>query len=261
MLQFELREHPVEARVFSWDEVDRSRESLALMGVIKDYSPLFEFPNLRRLWVSQANPVQLDLIGQLTRLEFLSIWWLRSIRDLGPLANLTNLTSLHISGTISGVSLEPLARLTGLRKLAIAANMSTVANMGHLKVPTLAPLARPAQLEYFELFGIRPADRTLEQLTKLQSLKKLDIMNDFPVEETARLAGRPPNTEGFFREPYFEGRENDDFLRCKKCGVRQRVVRIGRARPHFLCPDCDRAKLQEHLENYERLKREFAGQG
>lgn len=109
--------------VRDWGEPDPFADTLGIIGGTKDYSPLLRFPNLRRLWVGDATPPRLEAVGQLSRLQCLSAS-LRSIKDLSPLANLTNLAELSLYGNIPGVSLEPLAKLKNLRKLRIWALVS-----------------------------------------------------------------------------------------------------------------------------------------
>jgi hypothetical protein len=247
---------PEAAKIFDWKTADRGLEALALYGTITDYTPLLEFANLRRLWVSQANPKQFDLICRLPQLEKLGISWMRSIKSLSPLANLSNLKVLSLDGNLKEVSLEPIGALTQLRVLALAALMSTTINGSVIYCQSFDPLANLSHLEYFELSGMKPREGTLEPFTHLKSLKKLEMDNLFTLEEYARLAVGLPNAEGLFHSPY-HFTTGDEYLKCKRCGGLDLVVLMGKKRGAMSCRSCNPNALDEHLAEFEELKQKF----
>ena len=111
---------------------------------IEDFSPLELMTGLRKLDVSDNKLTDDDLahIQGLTRLEWLDVGKYYSdpetyvLTDIGPLANLVNLTDLHVEGN-DITDLSPLAGLTELKKLHFHRNeiedVSVVAGFPNLE--------------------------------------------------------------------------------------------------------------------------------
>ena len=244
-------------QVRSWDEARPDARALWLLGSIRGYSPLGKFPKLRDLRVWSANPEQLEIIGGLKGLRCLRVDGLRGVTNLGPLAGLCDLLTLRLEGNLRGVSLEPIGQLQALRELSIAELVSSAVNGKFATVLTFAPLAGLLRLKWLQLFGVKPLDGSLAPLASLTGLKELDLPNAFPLEEFARLAARLPKTKGVFQKPLFACKP-DDILKCKKCSGANRTVLVGAARRAMVCPVCDAERIDEHVRQYEQLKREFA---
>lgn len=251
---FNLKDVPGRLAIKEWREADPFADTLGLLNGIKDFSPLTQFPNLRRLWVSGAKQDQLDVIGELTQLECLCVSLPPSTNDLRPLGRLTNLRDLSFDGQIDGALLEPLANLVELRRLFISAQLTSYKT---LYFDAFAPLGSLTKLEHLELYGVKPRDESLVPLTRLRNLKRLGMSNIFLLAEMARMAAALPNTEGIFHDPVLELGSGQGF-ECKKCGREKRIMLVGRSRSSFPCGVCDAKLIENHIAEYERFKGELA---
>ena len=163
---------------------------------LADLSPLADFKQLRRLFVSGASVSNLAPLAGLTKLEELNLVQ-TSVSDLTPLAALTNLTSLLVWQTsvsdltsISGLtnlttlyvwwtSVSDLAPLTGLTNLMIL-------NVTGTSVSDLAPLAGLRNLTSLDVSATSVSD--LAPLAGLKNLVNLDVAST-SVSDLAPLAG------------------------------------------------------------------------
>jgi internalin A len=105
----------------------------------------------------------------------LTIYGLRPIIDLAPLAGLTNLKNLHLSGKIT--NLTPLANLTNLEELYLETtstkDITPLAGLTNLKtlrlynnaITNVTPLAR--------LTNLKELDLTFNQITNVSPLSSL----------------------------------------------------------------------------------------
>jgi len=228
---------------------------MAVQYGIKNFETLLEFPNLRNLFLPEVNPQKLDIVSRLTQLEQLEISSMRSVTSLEPLASLRNLQLLSLGISFKEFDLEPLGQLTNLRILAIAISMGSGVNGGKAFCPTFAPLANLQDLEYLELFAIKPRDNTLQPISKCKKLKLLDICNMYSLEDYACLAASLPNAEGLFQTPYYQP-TRDDFI-CNKCGCRDEYILFGVKRRTSICAKCEKHKLYEHIARFEQLKLKY----
>lgn len=253
--QAQLDKVPDSSRIREFRGVDRSVDALAVIGSIKDLTPLHEFPNLRHLWMNQVNYEQFKQICSLDQLEKLGIYLSPNIIDLSPIANMRNLQILSIESSFNDVSLEPLRLLTKLRVLSISTSMSKAMNGGTGYFESFAPLGDLCYLEYLELFAVKPRELGLEPLTRLKSLKELEINNLYSLEDYAHLAADLPNTKGLFQTPYYKTKL--DTRKCKMCGGIDYYVLFGNKRRAFVCVRCEKDKLDKHLLLFEQLKQKF----
>ncbi|WP_319586101.1 hypothetical protein [uncultured Desulfobulbus sp.] len=253
--QARLDNVPESSRIKKFRGVDRSVDALAVFGSIKDLTPLHEFRNLRQLLMNRINYDQLKQISSLEQLERLSVYLSPSVTDLSPIAKMSNLQILSLESSFKDVSLEPLRLLTNLRVLSISTLMSKAVNGGTGCFDSFDPLGDLCNLEYLELFAVKPRELGLEPLTRLKSLKELEINNLYSLEDYAHLAVDLPNTKGLFQTPYYQTKL--DAWKCKMCGGIDYYVLFGTKRRAFVCIRCEKDKLDKHLLLFEQFKQKF----
>jgi hypothetical protein len=110
--------------------------------------PIARFANLRGLEIATYPDDSLVVIGELRMVQYLRVLHMPRVRDLSPLAQLESLVTL---------------RLDTLPSWDNSGKGTTVQSLG--------PLAHLQALEHLELFGVVPADGSLEPLLSCRSLK------------------------------------------------------------------------------------------
>jgi len=214
-----------------------------------DLSALAVLPHLTHLEISGAR-VNLGGLANLQNLRSLS---LDDPRTLDGLESLTQLKDLTVYCFSHIRSLAPVGKLAQLEKLYVSTPPSYDASRKCHEVESLAPISDLKQLCSLVMRGTLPDDRTLKPLHTLTQLETLEITHVycFGLEDYASLALALPKTTGHCLQPYFEANWAPP---CRKCG-RRRVVLTGPPPrcPRFLCPDCNSAKLAQHVDKWEAI--------
>lgn len=210
----------------------------------------FRLPLLTTLSVRHANAGDLQFLAGHATLETLTVWQCPKLTRLDGIERLMRLTALYFNdlGTIE--SLVPLAALTGLRTLALTGGVETTQGL-----PSLAPLRALARLEQLHLTSAKVIDSDLSPLADLPRLKHLDLTpRNFEPAEIARLAAAYP----FFLRELLTLRDFDVWdgaPGCKTCKSSRKVLFL-RRKKLLWCPRCEAAKLAAHVEGFERLVEE-----
>jgi hypothetical protein len=108
---------------------------------------------------------------------------------LEPLSQLTSLAHLEITHLPKVTSLAPLAKLKSLKKLTLSTLPGWDTSRKVTLVESLAPLAACPSLEDLELFGVVPESRTVDDLLKIKSLKRVRV-SQYSKTEQERLRQR-----------------------------------------------------------------------
>ncbi|MES9719726.1 leucine-rich repeat domain-containing protein, partial [Bacillus altitudinis] len=111
----------------------------------------------------------------------------------------------------------------------------------------LQPLRYLKNLKYLCLSNIKVKDESLEPISALEGLKELDISNQFPTEEYARLSVTLPNTKCDRFAPYI-------FLSSPI--VDKDVMVIGKRKPK-LNSKVDGKKLQKYEEQFKAYQEKY----
>ncbi len=210
----------------------------------------FRLPLLRTLGVRHADSGDLQFLTGLGTLETLTVWQCPKLTRLDGIERLTRLTALYFNdlGTIE--SLAPLAALTGLQTLALTGGIWKTQGL-----PSLVPLQALARLEQLHIRSSKVIDGDLRPLADLPRLSHLDLTpRNFEPAELAYLAATYPF---FLRELL----TLDDFDKwagthgCKKCGSGRKLLFL-RRKKLLWCPRCEGAKLAALVEGFERLVEE-----
>lgn len=116
-----------------------------------------------------------------------------------------------------------------------------------LNLNTLQPLRYLNNLKHLGLFNIKVKDESLEPLSDLKGLKELEISNQFPTEEYARLSVALPNTKCDSFEPFiFLSSPIED----------KDVMVVGKRKP-FLNSKADQKKLQKYEEQFKSYQSKY----
>ncbi len=138
---------------------------------------------LRLPWLARSRATDLRPLEGLLRLQGLTLAGNHDISDLGPLAHLTALRDLQLSGRIT--DLRPLRNLRDLQRLTIhhrgLKNLEPLAGLSELqaldvsgsKVRDLSSLSALVHLHSLDLSGTRVVD--LRPLSRLPQLETLDL--------------------------------------------------------------------------------------
>lgn len=124
---------------------------------------LRRYTNIRTLVVATYPDADLEPIAALESLQYLSLLHLPKVTDLVPLSQLQQLHTLR---------LETLGGWDSSGKVTT--------------VESLEPLARLARLTHLELFGVRPANKSLRDLESAPNLVSVRV-SKYPKQETTRF--------------------------------------------------------------------------
>lgn len=233
---------------------------LSVVGRAKNLERLSDLPMLEALWIEGVNESQLQQIlrridplflyisgmrlahlgslGELKGLLGLEIHRNSRVEDLAFLEGLSNLRLLALVGCNEVRALDPLSSLTKLEILDLAGGM-----WGTFSPSTLGPIRHLRTLRGISLKSIRVGDQSLEPLTFLTRLEHLELSNQFPTEEFARLSVAFPHLECSALRPFVE---------VPWPGRKQRVMVTGKGKPILELP-----KDQDRLDRYTRRFREL----
>ncbi|HEY9825416.1 MAG TPA: hypothetical protein V6D19_08215 [Stenomitos sp.] len=222
---------------------------------------------IRTLWFhSKVTQELFEAVCRMPKLEGLYIKW-SCINDLAPISALSNLTRLHIGGAPSAASIEALCNLKNLVDLELenvtaAKNLSFLEQLPQLKslelsgdsnslkslrIETLRPVSKLAELEKLSIFTATVDDESLEPIGELPKLKYLFLSNQFKMEEYAKLAGKLHSVTCDRFSPIDAP---VSWTQCKKCGQSTMILLTGKRMP-FLCQECDSARIQRHIEKFQ----------
>jgi hypothetical protein len=139
--------------------------------------PLAQYPNLRTLVVATYPDVDLSPLAHLEGLKYLRLLHMPRVNDLAPLINLRQLVT---------VRLETLPSWDSSGKVTV--------------VDSLRPLAELPNLAHLELFGVRPATKSLRDLEVAPGLTSVRV-SKYPKAEITRFREATGLSDGFAPPP------------------------------------------------------------
>lgn len=243
--------------------VEAPPSRMAILGKTRNIDRLSGFQALEALWVGDVNerrfseilpridPLYLALdgvrvadlspLGRLRRLQALEIRWNTKVSDIAFLENLPGLRLLTLSHCPQVHDLGPIGALKNLEILDLSGGMWST-----FRPRTLEPLGRLAKLWGLSLKAIRVGDQSLEPVARLASLRELELSNQFPTEEYARLSVALPEVRCARFAPYL------DF----PVGGAEKVMVTGKGKPVLTLPE-DRARLETYVQRYREMQARF----
>lgn len=233
--------------------VDGKTKNIELLGGLK----------IRELWVFAVNQKQFDKIMTYVNPEVLYVYEMRveNLSKLQEMSNLralylcwntknTNLWDLRYNKNLSYLLIEDFSKLEDLTPIKDGQNLEGLYLGGGivkaLNVKTLEPIGELVQLNTLTLMNIKVKDLSLEPLMNLEWLKQLNLSNQFPTEEYAKLSVALHSTKCNFFKPYVY----TDPIEGKN------VMIIGRRKP-FLNSKTDLEKIQKYEEEFKKIQEQF----
>lgn len=140
-------------------------------------APVMQYPNLLTLVVATYPDADLEPIALLDRLEYLSLLHLAGVSDLAPLVRLTRLHTVRLATLPSW---DPSGKVT--------------------EVGSLRPLALLPKLTHLELFGVRPASKSLHDLEEAPRLASVRV-SEYPKAEVTRFYDLTGMSDAFAPSP------------------------------------------------------------
>ena len=201
-----------------------------------------------------------------SQFEAISFWKNKSVSDLSPLEDLTNVKFIHFffnqkatdlwnmerNEKLSGLSIYDFSKLHSVVKVATAPylNYFSIGNRvwPKMEIESLKPLIH-SQITHFGWWGAKILDNDYLCLADSR-IKKLDMfIRHFTIDELARLVANIPDLTGEITKPYKEcsiiesGEKTTYYLLCK--GKRK------------LIKGKDDDKLKKYLEDYNSLVEKY----
>jgi hypothetical protein len=237
---------------------------LSILGKTKNISRLADFPSVEALWVGDVNERQfkevlplidplyllfdglrvadLARLGNLRRLNALEIRWNTKVTDISFLENLTGLRLLALSHCPKVHDLGPIAALKNLEILDLSGGMWST-----FRPDTLEPLRHLHKLRGLSLKAIGVKDQSLAPIAGLEKLEELELSNQFPTEEYARLSVALPHIQCTHFSPYLDFGAGGDA---------NQVMVTGKGKPVLSLPK-DTARLERYVQRFEEMQNNF----
>lgn len=244
--------------------LDGTETRLCILGRTKNLDRLAELTSLEALWIGDLREAQFTRIVSLIDPLYLLFDGLR-VADLSPLGRLQQLQALEIRWNTKVSDISFLHNLTGLRLFALyhcpkVHDIGPISALRSLEVldlfggmwstfkpDTLKPLENLEKLWGLSLKAIRVGDQSLEPVANLKQLRYLELSNQFPTEEYARLSVALPDTECTHFAPYFDFFAGEDA---------KQVMVTGKGKPVLSLPK-DSARLERYVQRFQDLQESF----
>ena len=234
----------------------------------EDIDCLEEYPTAKSLIISGLNQECFEYLIKHygSQFEAISFWKNKSVSDLSPLEDLTNVKFIHFffnqkatdlwnmerNEKLSGLSIYDFSKLHSVVKVATAPylNYFSIGNRvwPKMEIESLKPLIH-SQITHFGWWGAKILDNDYLCLADSR-IKKLDMfIRHFTIDELARLVANIPDLTGEITKPYKEcsiiesGEKTTYYLLCK--GKRK------------LIKGKDDDKLKKYLEDYNSLVEKY----
>lgn len=244
--------------------VEGNPARLSILGKTRNLERLEAFTSLEALWVGDLGERQFaEIVPRIDPL-YLNFHTMR-VADLSALARLKRLQALEIHSNTRLADITFLGGLKGLRLLAIGhcpnvRDIGAVANLRELEIldlsggfwstfrpHTLAPIRRLSKVRGLSLKSIRVGDQSLAPVAALKGLQTLELSNQFPTREYARLSVALPHLDCPQLAPYFE---------VTKGGPDPEIMVTGKGKPVLSLPK-DQARLERYVQRFEKMQEEF----
>jgi hypothetical protein len=245
---------------------DFSQREISITADVKNINLLANV-KIEKLWLFCAKEKDIDRIFKIIQPEYVNLYQLLA-KDLTCLEQLKCKT-LVLDWNTKALKLWNLKKNDNLRKLSVR-DFSKISNINEiqnakelvslsleggmwkpLKIDSLNPLIHLKKLKWLRLMQIKVADESLEPISSLNNLKKLEISNQFPTKEYANLTVKLPKTECSMFQPYQEVEIKDEYGNL----VYDRMI-IGKRKP-FLLSKKDQTRIEKYEKEFEKLKNNY----
>jgi hypothetical protein len=269
MNEIEINPYAVKPAVISdISNFDFSKNEISITADAKNLN-LLQNIRIDKLWLFSAKEKDIDRIFKIIQPEYVNLYQILA-KDLTCLEQLKCKT-LVLDWNTKALKLWNLKKNDNLRKLSVRdfskiSNINEIQNakkllslslegeLKDLKIDSLSPLIHLKKLQYLRLMQIKVADESLEPISGLNNLKKLEISNQFPTKEYANLTVKLPKTECSMFQPYQEVEIKDEYGNL----VYDRMI-IGKRKP-FLLSKKDQTRIEKYEKEFEKLKNNYVQQ-
>ncbi|MGE7768851.1 leucine-rich repeat domain-containing protein [Peribacillus sp. NPDC096540] len=261
---FRLGEQP--QFVDDLSDVDDSSTELLIQGKTKNIEKLKSFSKLIKLWIYTVNQNEFNTILSLVNPKMLHIYEMR-VEDLSIIGSLKDVEVMSLDWNLKATCLWDLSKNSSLKSLSIKDfsklnDISAIQNSTSLelldlsggeskdlKLNNLQPLKYLRNLKYLGLSNIKVQDESLEPICGLKELQELEISNQFPTEEYAKLSVAIPNTKCDKFKPY---------VHLSSPIEEEDVMVVGKRKP-FLNSKVNLQRLQKYEEQFKAFQRKYKG--
>lgn len=245
--------------------IDVRISDIAITGKTRNVERLKDCRKLQRVWLQKVNQREFDTIAgnidpktlmvyemrvedlaaleSMQQIEELVLEWNTKATDIGILPKLKTLRALGLIDFPKLSRLDPLSRCDRLETLELSGGM-----WKPLRLKTLEPLRSLACLKSLSITSVRVEDNSLEPLTALTNLQDLNLSNQFPTEEYARLSVYLEHLTCDDLQPYVS-------LEGKVIGGKK-VMITGKGKP-FLDPKEDKERIRKYEQRFKEYQARF----
>lgn len=245
--------------------LDVTLTELVIRGKTKNLHKLKLFTRLEKLWIYTVNQKEFDVILDLVDPKILYIYEMR-VEDLSLISTLKKIEILALTWNTKAQTLWDITKNQLLKSLFIEdfsklSNLSSLNNnlkleylnlsggmWNSLKLDNLKDLSNLNNLRYLGLSNIKTKDEFLEPIAFLKNLEILEISNQFPTEEYARLSVLLPNTKCDYFEPYIVLPDPIDD---------KDIMVTGKRKP-FLNSKDDAKRIQKYKDQFEDFQIKYS---
>ena len=249
-------------------DCDGSEKSLHMSVSVDNLGRLKEL-SIENLWLIGANDKELRKILPLVNLKYLNLYQVLA-KDLTILETLDTTETIILNWNTKASLLWDISKNKDLKTLEITdfsklgevdqlslakqiENLTLGGGYGKpLKIKSIKPLSDLNNLKYLSLTNLKIEEDTLQPLGQLKNLTLLELSNQFETKEYAWLATRLPKTKC----KMFQAINSCHIVDADNRLVWDTMV-TGRKKS-FLLSAKDQMKINKHIHDFERLKRELA---
>jgi len=245
-------------------DIEQVPKEIAVQGKTQNLDYLSKLPDIETVWIYTVNQKEFDLIINSINPKTLYIYEMR-VEDLSAIERLKNVEKLYLcwnpkatklwemskNPNLKYLSIEDFKRLNQIDPIECCRYLEELNLSGGIwntsNIDTLAPIKRLQCLKILGLSNIKLKDESLEPISHLRNLLKLELSNQFPTEEFARLSVMLPQTECEYFQPSVK---LDDPIDGKD------IMVIGKRKP-FLNSSKDIEKLQKYEEQFKLFQKKY----
>jgi hypothetical protein len=223
-------------------------ESLWLNGAKeKDLEKILTIVNPKYLNLYNVLAKDLKSLESLLSTETIILEWNTKSDALWDIGKNVSLRNLEIIDFSKLYNIQEISTAKQIEKLVISSGMEKP-----LKLKSLQPLENLINLKILSLWNLKVEDDSLKPIASLKNLDRLEISNQFETKEYAWLATKLTRTES---------KMFNAINPCRITDANQQIVldtMVTGRRKSFLLSTKDQTKIEKHIRDFEKLKREFA---
>lgn len=245
-------------------DIKQAPTEIALQGKTLNLEHLSSLPHIETMWIYSVNQKEFDLIINLINPKTLYIYEMRA-EDLSALERLENVEKLYLcwntkasklwdmskNPNLKYLSIEDFKRLNQIAPIKSCHNLKELNLAGGiwntLNIDTLSSIKFLQNLRVLGLSNIKLKDESLEPICHLKNLLELELSNQFPTEEFARLSVKLPLTKCEYFQP---------FVKLENSIDGKDIMVIGKRKP-FLNSSKDIEKIQKYAEQFKVLQKKY----